>query len=115
MCGKNPANKAHQARQAVDEGGIPLADFQGNQEADEVANLGAAAHAENEPTAEYLRWKSWLRLSEIVLKPGRGCDFLLGLKLRLRCPPMAGPGEPLPQAPHVEGPHRRVLTFNTFA
>eukprot|EP00971_Amphidinium_carterae_P199119 3951691-Amphidinium_carterae.1 len=30
-------------------------------------------------------------------------------------PPLAGPGEPLPQAPHVEGPHRRVVTFNTFA
>eukprot|EP00971_Amphidinium_carterae_P049209 969890-Amphidinium_carterae.1 len=29
--------------------------------------------------------------------------------------PLAGPGEPLPQAPHVEGPHRRVVTFNTFA
>eukprot|EP00971_Amphidinium_carterae_P294440 5846082-Amphidinium_carterae.1 len=33
------------------------------------------------------------------------------------CPGSGGgaPGEPLPQAPHVEGPHRRVVTFNTFA
>eukprot|EP00971_Amphidinium_carterae_P092830 1838216-Amphidinium_carterae.1 len=48
--------KAHQPRQAVDEGRTTLEDFQGNQEADEVANLGAAAHAAHEPTAEYLRW-----------------------------------------------------------
>eukprot|EP00971_Amphidinium_carterae_P263226 5222582-Amphidinium_carterae.2 len=37
--------KAHQTRQAVDEGRITLAaslaDFHGNQDADEVANLGA--------------------------------------------------------------------------
>eukprot|EP00971_Amphidinium_carterae_P272897 5416113-Amphidinium_carterae.1 len=43
--------KAHQTRQAVDEGRITFEDFQGNQEADEVANLGAAAHAAHEPTA----------------------------------------------------------------
>eukprot|EP00971_Amphidinium_carterae_P095189 1883254-Amphidinium_carterae.1 len=30
-------------------------------------------------------------------------------------PPPAGPGEPQPQAPHVEGPHRRVVTFTHFA
>eukprot|EP00971_Amphidinium_carterae_P157215 3116723-Amphidinium_carterae.1 len=30
-------------------------------------------------------------------------------------PRLAGPGEPLLQAPHVEGPHRRAVTFNTFA
>eukprot|EP00971_Amphidinium_carterae_P012600 247894-Amphidinium_carterae.1 len=30
-------------------------------------------------------------------------------------PPLAGPGEPQPQAPHVEGPHRRVVTYATFA
>eukprot|EP00971_Amphidinium_carterae_P128766 2550472-Amphidinium_carterae.1 len=41
--------------------------------------------------------------SEIDLKPGPECDFLLQLKLRLRYPPC------------VEGPHRRVVTFNTFA
>eukprot|EP00971_Amphidinium_carterae_P079629 1575810-Amphidinium_carterae.1 len=44
-------------RQAVDEGRITLKDFQGNLEADEVANLGAAAHAAHEPTAEYLPWE----------------------------------------------------------
>eukprot|EP00971_Amphidinium_carterae_P236543 4694444-Amphidinium_carterae.1 len=49
--------KAHQTKQAVDEGRITFDDFQGNQEADEVANLGAAAHAAHEPTAEYLRWE----------------------------------------------------------
>eukprot|EP00971_Amphidinium_carterae_P171860 3407295-Amphidinium_carterae.6 len=43
--------KAHQTRQAVDAGRITLEDFQGNLEADEVANLGAAAHAAHEPTA----------------------------------------------------------------
>eukprot|EP00971_Amphidinium_carterae_P255510 5072398-Amphidinium_carterae.1 len=43
--------KAHLPREAVDEGRITLEDFQGNLEADEVANLGAAAHALHEPTA----------------------------------------------------------------
>eukprot|EP00971_Amphidinium_carterae_P074359 1469365-Amphidinium_carterae.1 len=43
--------KAHQTRQAVDEGRITIDDFQGNQEADVVANLGAAAHDAHEPTA----------------------------------------------------------------
>eukprot|EP00971_Amphidinium_carterae_P331602 6465276-Amphidinium_carterae.2 len=46
--------KAHQTRQAVDECRITLEDFQGNHEAGEVANLGAAAHAAHEPTVEYL-------------------------------------------------------------
>eukprot|EP00971_Amphidinium_carterae_P311715 6195551-Amphidinium_carterae.1 len=49
--------KAHQTREAVEEGRITLEDFQGNLEADEVANMGAAAHALHEPTAEYLRWE----------------------------------------------------------
>eukprot|EP00971_Amphidinium_carterae_P210883 4184279-Amphidinium_carterae.1 len=49
--------KAHQTREAVEEGRITLEDFQGNLEADEVANLGAAAHALHEPTAEYLCWE----------------------------------------------------------
>eukprot|EP00971_Amphidinium_carterae_P311630 6193968-Amphidinium_carterae.1 len=48
--------KAHQTREAVDEGRISFEDFQGNQEADAAANLGAAAHAQHEPTSEYLRW-----------------------------------------------------------
>eukprot|EP00971_Amphidinium_carterae_P090959 1800283-Amphidinium_carterae.1 len=110
--------KAHQTREAVDEGGITLEDFQGNLEADEVANLGAADHAEHEPSAEYLRW-------EIVAKPVRNFWLLVGPKLRERpeawprvrlpgpaveevvVPPLAEPGVPQPQAPHVEGPHRR--------
>eukprot|EP00971_Amphidinium_carterae_P070060 1386406-Amphidinium_carterae.1 len=46
--------KAHQSRV---EGRITLEDFQGNLEADEVANLGAGAHAPHESTAEYLRWE----------------------------------------------------------
>eukprot|EP00971_Amphidinium_carterae_P307745 6116303-Amphidinium_carterae.1 len=29
--------------------------------------------------------------------------------------PLAEPGEPQPQAPHVEGPHRRVVTFTSFS
>eukprot|EP00971_Amphidinium_carterae_P056382 1113357-Amphidinium_carterae.1 len=49
--------KAHQTRDAVEEGRITLEDFQGSLEADEVANLGVAAHAAHEPTAEYLRWE----------------------------------------------------------
>eukprot|EP00971_Amphidinium_carterae_P327269 6458517-Amphidinium_carterae.1 len=28
----------------------------------------------------------------------------------IEVPPLAGPGEALTQAPHVEGPHRRVVT-----
>eukprot|EP00971_Amphidinium_carterae_P042433 834185-Amphidinium_carterae.1 len=110
--------KAHQTRGAVDEGRITLEDFQGNLEADEVANLGAAALAAHEPSAEYLRW-------EMVAKAVRNFWLLVGPKLR-ECPEawprvrlptpaveevvvprLAGPGEPQPQAPHVEGPHRR--------
>eukprot|EP00971_Amphidinium_carterae_P181328 3597377-Amphidinium_carterae.1 len=48
--------KAHQTREAVEEGRISLEDFLGNEEADVAANLGAAAHAQHEPTPEYLRW-----------------------------------------------------------
>eukprot|EP00971_Amphidinium_carterae_P029605 582314-Amphidinium_carterae.2 len=110
--------KARQTRKAVDEGRITLADFQGNQEANEVANLGTVAHAEHEPTAEYLRW-------EVLAQAVRTFWLMVGPKLRDRpeawprvrlpapaeaeveVPPLAGPGEPLPQAPHVEGPHRR--------
>eukprot|EP00971_Amphidinium_carterae_P199830 3966460-Amphidinium_carterae.1 len=69
--------KAHQTRQAVDEGRITLEDFQGNQEADEVANLGAAAHATHEPTAEYLRW-------ELVAQAVRHFWLMVGPKLRER-------------------------------
>eukprot|EP00971_Amphidinium_carterae_P018559 366203-Amphidinium_carterae.1 len=69
--------KAHQTRQAVDEGRITLEDFQGNLEADEVANLGAAAHAVHEPTAEYLRW-------ELVAKAVRHFWLMVGPKLRER-------------------------------
>eukprot|EP00971_Amphidinium_carterae_P209936 4164329-Amphidinium_carterae.1 len=69
--------KAHQTREAVDEGRITLEDFQVNLEADVVANLGAAAHAPHEPTAEYLRW-------EIVAKAVRDFWILVGPKLRER-------------------------------
>eukprot|EP00971_Amphidinium_carterae_P001343 26743-Amphidinium_carterae.1 len=41
--------KAHQTRQAVDDGRITIEDFQGNQEADVVANVGAAEHDAHEP------------------------------------------------------------------
>eukprot|EP00971_Amphidinium_carterae_P216681 4301513-Amphidinium_carterae.1 len=85
-----------------------------------------AAHALHEPTAEYLRW-------EIVAKAVRNFWFMVGPKLRERpeawprvhlpvpadeavvVSPLAGPGEPQPQAPRIEGPHRRVVTFTTFA
>eukprot|EP00971_Amphidinium_carterae_P054558 1074920-Amphidinium_carterae.1 len=63
--------------QAVDEGRITLADFQGNQEADEVAKLGAAAHAPHEPSAEYFRW-------EVVAQAVRNFWLLVGPKLRDR-------------------------------
>eukprot|EP00971_Amphidinium_carterae_P334758 6470212-Amphidinium_carterae.1 len=29
-------------------------------------------------------------------------------------PPLAGLGGPQPQAPHVEGPHKRVVTYTNF-
>eukprot|EP00971_Amphidinium_carterae_P000450 9356-Amphidinium_carterae.2 len=44
------------------------------QEADKVANPGAAAHAEHEPTAEYLRW-------ELVAQVVRVCWRLVAPKL----------------------------------
>eukprot|EP00971_Amphidinium_carterae_P100125 1979884-Amphidinium_carterae.1 len=110
--------KAHQTREAVEEGRISFEDFQGNQEADEAANLGAAAHAQHEPTIEYLRWVD-------VAKAVR--DFWLLVAPKLRDRPEAWPRIKLPkpveediitedlvapvsqeaQAPHVEGPHRR--------
>eukprot|EP00971_Amphidinium_carterae_P274564 5448232-Amphidinium_carterae.1 len=49
-------------------------DFQGNQEADVVANLGAAAHDAHEPSADSFGF--WFdRNSETDLRPGRapGC------------------------------------------
>eukprot|EP00971_Amphidinium_carterae_P237734 4719659-Amphidinium_carterae.1 len=69
--------KAHQTREVVEEGRITLEDFQGNLEADEMANLGAAAHALHEPTAEYLRW-------EIAANAVRNFWILVGPKLRER-------------------------------
>eukprot|EP00971_Amphidinium_carterae_P228554 4533254-Amphidinium_carterae.2 len=102
--------KPHQTRDAVDEGRITLEDFQGNLEADEVANLGAVAHAAHEPTAEYLQW-------ETVAKAVCNFWLLVGPKLRARpeawprvrllapaeeeveVPPPAGLGEHLQQAP----------------
>eukprot|EP00971_Amphidinium_carterae_P027167 535336-Amphidinium_carterae.2 len=79
--------KAHQTRQAVDERRITLEDFQGNLEADEVANLGAAAHAAHEPTAEYLHWA-------VVAQAVWNFWFLVGPKLRER--PEAWPRVRLP-------------------
>eukprot|EP00971_Amphidinium_carterae_P265264 5261970-Amphidinium_carterae.1 len=91
-----------------------------------MANLGAAAHAAHEPTAEYLRW-------ETVAKAVRNFWLLVAPKLRDRpeawprvrlpapvveeiaAPLLAVPEEHNSQAPHVEGPHRRVVTYNTFA
>eukprot|EP00971_Amphidinium_carterae_P211306 4192761-Amphidinium_carterae.1 len=66
---------AQQTRQAVDKGRITLEDVQGNQEADLVANFGAAAHAEHEPTVEYLRW-------ELVAQAVRVLCLLVAPKLR---------------------------------
>eukprot|EP00971_Amphidinium_carterae_P115973 2297372-Amphidinium_carterae.1 len=57
-------------------------------EADEVANMGAAAHAQHEPTAEHLRW-------EAVAKAVRDFWILVGPKLRDR--PEAWPRIKLPQ------------------
>eukprot|EP00971_Amphidinium_carterae_P088079 1742355-Amphidinium_carterae.1 len=42
--------KAHQTQQAVEEVRVTMDDFQGNQEADVVVNLGAAEHAPHEPS-----------------------------------------------------------------
>eukprot|EP00971_Amphidinium_carterae_P161793 3207396-Amphidinium_carterae.1 len=89
--------KAHQTRHAVDERWITLKDFQGNQEADEVANLGAVAHAAHEPTAEYLRWRLWLR---------RFVSFWLLVGPKLRDRPEAWPCARLPAlAKDAEAPH----------
>eukprot|EP00971_Amphidinium_carterae_P087879 1739053-Amphidinium_carterae.1 len=81
----------------------------------EVANLGAAAHAVHEPSAEHLRW-------EVVAQAVRNFWLMVGPKLRdrpeawprvrlpapaeaeIEVPPLAGPGEALTQAPRVEGP-----------
>eukprot|EP00971_Amphidinium_carterae_P150979 2994151-Amphidinium_carterae.2 len=49
----------------------------GDREADEVANLGTAAHALHEPTAEYLRW-------ELVAQAVRVIWLLVAPKLRDR-------------------------------
>eukprot|EP00971_Amphidinium_carterae_P188836 3748588-Amphidinium_carterae.2 len=91
-----------------------------------AANLGAAAHAAHEPTPEYLRWES-------VAKAVRNVWLLVGPKLKERpeawprvrlpalaeeevvAPLLAVPEEHNAQAPHVEGPHKRVVTYNTFA
>eukprot|EP00971_Amphidinium_carterae_P271336 5384403-Amphidinium_carterae.1 len=57
-------------------------------EADEVANLGDAAHAQHEPTDEYIRW-------EVVAKTVRDFWLLVGPKLRER--PEAWPRIKLPK------------------
>eukprot|EP00971_Amphidinium_carterae_P207398 4114872-Amphidinium_carterae.1 len=56
---------------------ITIEDFQGNQETDVVANLGAAEHADHEPSAEYLRW-------EVAAQAVRLFWLLAGPKLRDR-------------------------------
>eukprot|EP00971_Amphidinium_carterae_P110144 2181921-Amphidinium_carterae.4 len=38
-------------------GPVTLEDFQGNQDADVVANLGGAEHQVHEPSADYLCWE----------------------------------------------------------
>eukprot|EP00971_Amphidinium_carterae_P063600 1258702-Amphidinium_carterae.1 len=48
---------AHQTQQAVVDGWVFMEDFQGNQEADVVVNLGAAEHVPHEPSADYLFWE----------------------------------------------------------
>eukprot|EP00971_Amphidinium_carterae_P191227 3794854-Amphidinium_carterae.1 len=94
--------------------------FQGNRAADEVANLGAAAHAELEPTAEYLRWEAvrvfWLLVGpKLRDRPEAWPHAWLPAPAKDAEAPQALPVEPRPQAPLVEGPHRRVVMFNTFA
>eukprot|EP00971_Amphidinium_carterae_P154058 3055171-Amphidinium_carterae.1 len=54
-----------------------MQDFQGNEEADVVANLGTAEHAPHEPSADYLFW-------EVVSKAVRHVWLLLGPKLGKR-------------------------------
>eukprot|EP00971_Amphidinium_carterae_P270369 5364721-Amphidinium_carterae.1 len=46
-----------QTQQAVVDGRIIMEEFQGNQEADVVANLGVAEYAPHEPSADYLFWE----------------------------------------------------------
>eukprot|EP00971_Amphidinium_carterae_P275864 5473835-Amphidinium_carterae.1 len=69
--------------------------------------MGAAAHAAHEPTAEYLRWdrpEAWPR---VKLPPP--------VEEEIIAEGLAEPVAHYSQAPHVEGPHRRVVTYNTFA
>eukprot|EP00971_Amphidinium_carterae_P134349 2661848-Amphidinium_carterae.2 len=51
-----------------------MEEFQGNQEADVVANLGVAEHEPHEPFADWLHW-------ELVAKVVRHVWLLVGLKL----------------------------------
>eukprot|EP00971_Amphidinium_carterae_P123304 2441555-Amphidinium_carterae.1 len=111
--------KAHQTR-AVHDGWITMVDFQGNQEADMVASFGAAEHEVHEPSAVYLFW-------EQVAQAVRHVWLLVGHKLRERpeawshvrllapaveeALPQVLPAEPLPQAPHKVGPHKRVVAY----
>eukprot|EP00971_Amphidinium_carterae_P064293 1273270-Amphidinium_carterae.1 len=49
--------KAHQTRQAVDDGQITMEDFHATRKLMVVANLGAHEHTDHEPSAEYLHWE----------------------------------------------------------
>eukprot|EP00971_Amphidinium_carterae_P054951 1082956-Amphidinium_carterae.4 len=51
-----------------------MEDFQGNQEADVVANVGTAEHVPHEPSADYLLW-------EVVAKAVKLVWLLAGPKL----------------------------------
>eukprot|EP00971_Amphidinium_carterae_P269704 5350363-Amphidinium_carterae.1 len=70
-----------------------MEDFYGNQEADVVANLGAAEHEPHELSANWLHW-------ELVAKAVRNFWLLVGPKLRawprVRLPtPVVEPDPPL--------------------
>eukprot|EP00971_Amphidinium_carterae_P301802 5996057-Amphidinium_carterae.1 len=84
--------KGHQTQQAVIDGRVSPEDFQGSQDTDAVANLGAAEH-----------------------------DPLSYEPLRLQAPepipePLpALPAEVLPKPPFEVGPHKKVIEFTDFA
>eukprot|EP00971_Amphidinium_carterae_P187371 3718886-Amphidinium_carterae.1 len=82
--------KTHQTQQAVIEGRVLLEDFHGNQEADVMANLGAAEHDPHQPSAEWFHW-------ELVSKASDTSGVWLPVPEPVPAPPPELPVEVLPK------------------
>eukprot|EP00971_Amphidinium_carterae_P081994 1622269-Amphidinium_carterae.1 len=103
------------------EGRVSMEDFQDNQEAVVVANLGAAEQVPHKLSADWLHW-------EQVAKAVRHFWLLVGPKLRERLEawprvwlptlevepdiPLELLVDMLPQAPHEVGPHTKVVEYD---